>query len=195
MRPLAGLGSVTIVAGLVLGCEAVRSIEPVIPESEAIFEPALVGTWESGSEEQVVVARDGDEYDLLFTGPRGDVAEFDARLGYLGGRVVLEVSPAASERHGSDPSDESIPASHMVFFLDLRADTLSIATLDADSALRMLNDGRLDLPFVAERRQGAHDILLTATSDRLRSELSDYVNRPGVIDGAGRGRLHRVAGQ
>ena len=61
------------------------ALDAIVPETEAIFDPRLVGTWELvSSSDRAVISRASDHtYAIEFTS-EGKVSRFQARLGSLG---------------------------------------------------------------------------------------------------------------
>ena len=76
------LGPVVVLTGCVL------SIDPIVPETEATFDPRLLGAWEevSGSDRAVVSRAAQNTYAIEYTSD-GKVGRFEARLGRLGERM------------------------------------------------------------------------------------------------------------
>lgn len=177
----ARVAAVLIVTALTVGCEVVTSREPVVPASSTRYDSTLVGTWapEDGGG-RAVVTRDGDGYDLEYF--EGEQAlRFDARLGALGSRRVLELSPVADAGAGAEADADPEVANRILLFLRWEGKALRFAILEPDSVRRMLDDGRLDLPYLIEERHGGREVVLTAETDRLRAELAGYADRPGVL--------------
>ncbi|MFW6039767.1 MAG: hypothetical protein ACOC9N_01675 [Gemmatimonadota bacterium] len=173
-----------VAAALTAGCEVVATREPVVPPAAAVFDSTLVGTWSPAGdgETRAVVTRDGDEYDVEYV--EGDrTVRFDARLGVLGTRPVLDLVPAADPGPGSEGEVDAGPevANRLPLLLRWEGEALRFAILEPDSVRGMLSDGRLDLPYVVEERHGGREIVLTAETDRLRAELAGYVDGPGVL--------------
>ena len=115
MRGPARCGLVVLAAALGAACGDVRSIEPAVRDADAVEQPALVGRWVIPDTSQIDIARlPGQEpryvlqtrsleaqRDTADFGTDADsVTWFDARVGRVGGRLVLELK--ASER--SDPT-------------------------------------------------------------------------------------------
>ena len=171
------------------GC-VVATVEPVIPESEATFEPGLLGTWrETPGSDLVEVVRSGsDGYSLRYVS--GERAYgYRARAGRLGDRRVLEVWPTPAE--GESPAiDEGrfIPGRQLLA-LDLQADRAETAFLELDTLRAAWLRGEVRIPHLAR----GDDVLLTGSTDELRSALREYVTRPGVF--GGRTVWRRVTGR
>lgn len=93
VRTLPEFGKVLGLAILLIsGC--VLSVDPVISESGATFNPRLLGAWEevSGPGRAVVSRAAQNRYAIDYTSD-GTTGRFEARLGRPGDRLVLDVWP------------------------------------------------------------------------------------------------------
>ena len=167
-----GVGLAAILGGCVL------SVEPVIGEADATFDPRLLGTWEevSGSD-RAVISRDVENtYALEYTGD-GKVSRFEARLGRLGGHVVLDVWPAArSDDQPSRYPDFLIPG-HALLALDIGPDEVRVAALEPDSLLMALRSGQLRLAHESSRER----LILHGTTAQVHAALAAHLARPGAL--------------
>jgi hypothetical protein len=159
------------------GC--VLSVEPVVPETEAIFEEGLLGTWEDQDFNRLVISRASDSRRTISMFP-SDYAEkiylvsdasgagsagFLARLGRLGDALVMEVFPRAEVR------------GHVLLVVELRPDLVRWQALDPTKLVAALEAGDLRLAY---RRLG-RDVLLREPSATLREQLAGHVLRPGAL--------------
>src|SRR6185295_20095583 len=99
MRRLACLLSMVL-------CGCVVSVQPVVSAAASTFDTRLLGTWgEADGKDRVVITRgDSNAYDIEYTDSDGKVGTFEARLGKLGTRTVLDMQPAPRE---SSPMPEA----------------------------------------------------------------------------------------
>ena len=174
--------------GVALACalaatSCVLTIDDVISPSESMFDPALLGTWvgtwegESAPARSVVSAADGSGYFVDYTAEDGErTGSFQARLGRLGGRLVLEVWPAGDAGETPVQADLAVPG-HMVFFMDSIAGGLRLSAFHQDSVAYALEQGTLRLP---SRTLEGRTILLGAT-DTLRAVLGPLVARGDLL--------------
>lgn len=175
-----GVPDVRIVPGVILvvsGC--VLSIDPVIPEPGAIFDQRLIGTWEevSGSDRAVVSRAAANTYAIEYT-TGGKVGRLEARLGRLGGRLVLDVWPAPRDSGVVGPYTALLIGGHLLLDVDVSPDDeVRIALLEPDSLLAALHAGQLPL---GHRRSGDH-LVLYGTTDELRATLGSHIGRPGAM--------------
>ena len=112
IRALLKLGIALGLAVVLSGC--VLSVDPVISESGATFDPRLLGMWEevSGSDRAVVSRAAENTYAIEYTSD-GKVGRFEARLGRLGDRLVLDVWPAPRDKDLPQPYAGLLVAGHL----------------------------------------------------------------------------------
>jgi hypothetical protein len=177
VRARRGVCGALWLAVMMSGC--VLSIDPVIPESGALLDERLIGNWEqaSGGDLAVVSRGTGGTYLIEYTSD-GRVSWFEARLGRLGKRLVLDVWPAPPDslQHQHDAS-LMVPG-HVLFSLDIGSDLVQIAPLEGDSLLEALRSGRVRLVH----RESRDRLILQGTTAQLRAALTPYLERPGAFD-------------
>ncbi|MGA2263860.1 MAG: DUF4185 domain-containing protein [Acidobacteriota bacterium] len=156
----------------------VLSIAPVISESDATFDPRLLGTWEevSGSDRAVVSRAAGNTYTIEY-GDDGKAGRFEARLGRLGEHLVLDVWPTPRDSDLPKPYAGLLLAGHMFFALNVDPDEIHVAALEPDSLLAALGAGQVKL---AHGRSG-DQLILHGTTEQLRSALGPYLARSGAL--------------
>jgi hypothetical protein len=166
------------------GCSLVLSVDPIILESEAAFDPRLIGSWEGvDSSERATITHDGKEYSIEYTegaGPPGNESSthlFGGRLGRLGERLVLDVWP---EREGGSVHDALLLPAHLLIQIEIEADEIRMATLDHDAMAAALERGGLSLAH--SRREEGDLLLLLASSSELRSALGPYLETPEALE-------------
>lgn len=162
----------------VLLSDCVVSVDPVVTETSAIFDPRLLGSWEEveGSEEATVSRGPGNTY-IVKLASGGSVSRFEARLGRLGDLPVLEVSAAADDSTLLGPDAPMAVAGHVLLALDVGSDEIRVQLLDPDSLLAALNAGEVPLHHRATDDQ----LVLHGATGELRSALGPYVLRPGAL--------------
>jgi hypothetical protein len=162
-RALSAAGTALGLAVLLGGC--VGSDEPVIPESEAIFDPRLVGTWVALS---FLPDVEGDQSFMLL-----------GRLGHLDEHLVMEVSPYLSS---DDPPAREYNLAVLEFDpipeSQIGPDELLVRMLSADHLAEALESGELHL---AHRRIGKNEVILENPTLELRDELVAYLELPDVL--------------
>lgn len=158
------------------GC--VLSIEPVISESESTYDSRLLGEWEqvSGSDRAVVSAGQDNTYVIEYSSDRR-VGRFQARLGVLGGLQVLDIWPTPSDEDQEQPQAGFLIAGHALLSIEIDQDEVSVAGLEPDPLLASIRAGSVKATF----RQNEDQLILTGTTEELRSMLSPYLLRSGVL--------------
>src|SRR5262249_52392812 len=118
----------TVVLGVAIvlsGC--VLSIDPVVSETGATFDAGLLGTWEevSGSDRARVSRSAENTYVIEYTS-EGKVGRFEARLGWLGKRLMLDLWPAPREEDLLQPYAGLLVAGHLLLALDVGPDEIRV---------------------------------------------------------------------
>lgn len=169
-------GSSFAVCILLAGC--VVSSDPVVTDSDATFDPRLLGSWEEvhGTDRASVSREGASSYTIAYTEEHGRTGRFAARLGRLGERQVLDVWPAPGAHELPDVYGSSLLPGHILLALEIDSDRVSVSTLEPDSLGAALRSGRLRLGY----ERGDDRLLLRAATAQLRSALQSFVARAGA---------------
>lgn len=169
--------AVLLLAGLSSGC--VVSAGPLIPEHEASFDTGLLGTWEAedSSERAVVTRGDGRLYRIEYRTEDGDEGRFEALLGRIGDRVVLDVWPAPRGNDVSDAYDGLLIPGHVPIAIELDGDRLQLAVIEPDALQAALEDGSVGLTATETDEQ----LVLHGTSAELGAALGAFFARDGAL--------------
>ena len=167
------------VLGLILlmsGCPL--SIEPVVRESDATFDQRLLGTWaEVASSERAVISRAAEnKYAIEYTS-NGKVGRFEARLGRLGDRLLLDVWPVPEETDLPAPYAGLLVSGHLLLTLEIDAQEIRTSIINPSSLLTALSAGTVRLPHTRSRDR----LLLHGTTEELRSTLGAFLARSGAL--------------
>lgn len=177
---------VWLVAGALGGC--VVSVQPVVTVAASSFDASLLGKWaEVGSKDRITVSRgDANLYEIEYTDGTGKTGQFEARLGWLGQRTVLDVQPAPRE---SSPMPEaaSFIRGHILYAITIAPDTIKIALLDPKALRAAVKSKAVVLSSFDDHDQ----LVLTGSTDELRRALASYIERPGALDEPSRWRRLR----
>lgn len=165
-------------AFLLTGCE-VRSLRPLVTDVDAIFDPALLGTWvEKGDEQGVMMKfrKSGEKgYQMTLETAKG-ATHFDARLIQLRSSKILDLSPQLGQSHDEDDSslyyNHLIPT-HSFARINVKNSTLSISSLSHDNLKSLIAQGQLDIGHVVLDNDV---ILLTAGTPELQRFLSQHAD-------------------
>jgi hypothetical protein len=160
---------------LLIGCAL--SINPIIPESDAIFDTRLLGNWKDiSSSDQASISRGtANSYEIEYTSD-GKTGRFEARLGHLGEHLILDVWPKPHIGDISDPYADMLITGHLQLFLEVSDNEIAVATIDPDSLLSALQSGKVKLPY-----KNSTEFILTGTTEELRKNLVQYIANPKVL--------------
>jgi hypothetical protein len=164
----------------------VLSIEPLIPESESVFEPALLGTWALEGEGDTATFRRAGEtgYVIDYIDGGGEHGRFEGRIGWLGEHMLLEVAPVLPEMDASDGYTALLLTGKVWFVVTAGNGEVRAAQVEGDSLRAHLARGDLWTPHLRDvvHGGGGNDhLLLTGTTAELRTWLARYLERPGVL--------------
>jgi hypothetical protein len=161
---------------LLTGC--VVSTDAVVPESDATWDPRLLGSWEEvdGTDRAVVSRAAANTYAIEYTNDKGRTGRFEGRLGRLGGRPVLDIWPVPRANDLPDPYGSSLLPGHVLLALDIDTNRVSVSTLEPDSLAPALRSGAVRLAYEWSEDR----LLLRASTRQLRDALLPYVARAGA---------------
>jgi hypothetical protein len=169
-------GMVIALAVHLAGCEQIEvgSVEPIIPRSEAIFDPELIGLWESDEAEgSVALFREssgGDAYSFWAFDDK--CAGSEVRLGRLGKHLAIESS--CLDRIGDDLS---LPHHRLLVLEKIGPDEIHTWKLDSEVLLEALQAGEVRLAY----RARDDEVILYDSAANVREQLTTYLDRPGVL--------------
>ena len=167
------------------GC--VYSVESVITESGATFDARLLGAWEEvgGPDRAVVTGSARNGYTIEYASD-DTVKRYEARLGRLGDRLILDVS-VPPEGGRSKPSGEPPTAWHLAFALDVGEDEIRVAIINGDSLAAAIRAGRVRLDAHTRSAScpqmcAANALILSSTTEDLRAALGPYLASAGALE-------------
>jgi hypothetical protein len=85
---------------ILTGCDspALLSLDPVVTDQEAVFDPTLLGTWGSNQDKDLCIfRRDGDSGYAITYVSGSDARQFTARLFRVGEASMLDLTPESSD--------------------------------------------------------------------------------------------------
>lgn len=204
---LRGVLCAGIAAFALVGCSDVVSLAPAVTNEEAIELPALVGRWrvvdtltggmdQSDTSRVEVQRREGPTPNYLieywnFSAPdSGQVAEpvrprmFNARVGRVGGSLLLELRPskeadtllAAVDR----TYDPALQATYQTFRIEVDSTTFRVLLFEADSVQEAVRDGRCPGPFFVDPDSSNH-MVLTGSSEQVLAIWACVSTLPGIM--------------
>jgi hypothetical protein len=189
-----------LAAALALACGDVRSLAPALDATHAESRLDLLGRWEIPDTATLEIRPDSGHaprlifrfQDLASSAERGTaravkVLSFEAHVGRLAGRNVIEFTPATRDdptlRELVQSYNPLLTPAYAIIGFDLRGDELRLAALAADSAERRA-------PEVL-RRPGCRspyyigadgDLVLTGTSREARAAYACLIRAWGFED-------------
>jgi hypothetical protein len=162
-------------------CGCVVSVQPVVPAATSTFDTRLLGTWgEADGKTRVVISRgDSNTYELAYTDGDGKVGSFEARLGKVGTRTVLDVQPAPRESHPM-PEAASLIRGHMLYVLSIAPDSVLVSMLNRKTLREAMKSKSVALAGFDDGDQ----VVLTGTTAELNRAMAGYLDRPRALDEA-----------
>lgn len=165
--------------GLAVGLgSCVLSVDPIVAESDAIFDARLLGVWEEadGSDRAVFTRAAESTYTIEYTSNEG-VGRFEARLGPLGEHLVLDVWPVPKRSEIARPYDGLLLAGHSLLAIVVGADQVRVQPLNDDALLAALETGKVALAH----RETKTQLVLHGSTGHLRSALGPYLASAGAL--------------
>ncbi|MGH7689973.1 MAG: DUF4185 domain-containing protein, partial [Gemmatimonadaceae bacterium] len=139
---------------------------------------------ESGSDAAVITRGAPNTYVIAYTTSENGsarVGRFNARLGPLGHRTLLDVWPAPAANDLPAPHTDLMVGGHALFDIDVHPDVVHLTMLDVDSLSAALQSGALRLRSTRSRNR----LILLGTTAELRTALLGYLSRPGALGDPG----------
>ncbi|MCA1733232.1 MAG: DUF4185 domain-containing protein, partial [Acidobacteria bacterium] len=176
-----GIAGLTLALSLILG-GCVLSVEPVVSESDAIFDPRILGCWEEvDGSDRIRVTREDGEYAIEYmegaeAAGKQETSTFGGRLGRLDEWTVLDVWPT---RQGElNAHDQMLLQGHLLVRLEIGSEEITTAIIDPDRMTEALAQGELSLAYTSKEGEPP---ILRGSSDELRSALGSYIAKPDVL--------------
>lgn len=187
MKSLLSFG--TILAALFLvGC--VRSTQPFVQESQAIYDPSLVGTWTDGESNTIIIK--GDEparsYTATLKDKEGKAGHFTLHLAKVQEKLLLDIAPLGDDLDQSaDVYKSFLLPVHSFFLVEKTAGGMSIRTMEADWLKKLLTDHPDAIPHA---RADGDSIILTASTEQIQDFVLKHIDTDGAYGKPG--ELKRV---
>jgi hypothetical protein len=163
------LGVGLLMCGLI-GC--VYHIDSAIPDDLVRTSSVLLGTWYSENSSRVEISSTQCQtYRLEYRDSHGTKRSFYGRLGELGEHTVFEVWPAHAD------AEDTWPVGRLLFVLDVRGDEIRTSSLNIDSVGAALQREGDRFPHLVSQ----DDLILTASTHVLITQLKQYVNTAGFL--------------
>ena len=161
-----------LAAALMLGA-CVYTVDNAIPPGQASLDPALIGTWITGSDTAVVSAGTGGTYRIRYSGDDGQAVHFEGRAGRLGQRTILELIPL----FGGDETGDW-PVGKLLVVVSVSAGELTTQFPSADAVRAAIARDPVGMPHI----RSGNDIILTAPTAQLVPALRAILDRPDALE-------------
>lgn len=176
IRSMQMLGIILAVSVGLPGC--VLSLDPVISESDSTYDSRLLGSWEeaSSSDRAVISSGADNSYVIEYMNDK-QAGRFQARLGVLEDRQVLDIWPAPSEEAQEQPEAGLLVAGHLLLAIEIDQDEISVTGFEPDPLLASIRAGDVKASY----RQNEGQLILTGTTEELQFALGPYLSRSGAL--------------
>jgi hypothetical protein len=164
------------------GC-APSSVHPLYTDQDAVVDPALEGTWSSGSDQKAELGfqKSGDhKYDLaiLCKGDKSECPNTEVRqndevnLVRLGGQLFMDLAFKDQTIDGVEVDEPlGVLHAHVIVKVKISGDELAYATLDEEAIRKQSISGSSPLDYY----QMSNEIMLvTAQTEALRAFVSAH---------------------
>jgi hypothetical protein len=165
----------TLAGTMCVGCSTLASLDPFIPEQEAVTDKALPGVWQNAKGDDTYIIRQDDKgYSILYMSGGSAPSRFHALVTRVGGAELLDLVSA-------DDNAFQIQPHHLVRVWPEGA-TLRWAFLDSDwmkeQAARQLSTRKLeDRLLISASPEAAHALMLKHASDERAIHDTETLTR------------------
>jgi len=165
------------------GCIVV-SISPLCPDKDAVFEPALVGTWRESPTSSYTLSKQGENAYRIDIIDREDRGTMIGHLIRLDGTLFMDVMPTGDWKGLGVPEKtvETLDGWYMPLHYFIRVNqvtpSLSVSAVD-ETWLRDYLEGH---PAALAHTTRNGDALLTASTADLQKFFRQHANTPGAFE-------------
>jgi len=165
------------------GCIVV-SISPLCPDKDAVFEPALVGTWRESPTSSYTLSKQGENAYRIDIIDREDRGTMTGHLIRLDGTLFLDVMPTGDWKGLGVPEKtvETLDGWYMPLHYFIRVNqvtpSLSVSAVD-ETWLREYLEGH---PAALAHTTRNGDLLLTASTADLQRLFRELAKTPGAFE-------------
>ena len=150
-------------AALLAGCPA-RSIHPLFTEKDAVFNSALIGSWDNKDEIYTFEKLKESIYRLVIRSrEENDSSVYSVMLGKIGQSWFFDSFPIVNS------NEHHYMSVHVFTRMVLQGDSLTIATLEDDWLLKMIEEKKIKIGHI--RRE--NEIILTASTKELQKLFAE----------------------
>jgi hypothetical protein len=169
---------------LLAACGPVLSIHPLYTDKDAVFDPALVGTWvdpHDSSSAPIIFERSSNNSYKAITRLDKDTSVdqiFEAHLVKLNGRLFLDAVQTKNRISGQEEDMGIAVPGHMFARVSIEGDSLRLDLLDQDWIKDQLATGKTSIGH--EEVDG--DIVLTASTSKLQEFIVEHAGDKGAFE-------------
>lgn len=188
-----GLVVAALAACFVAGCAS--SVSPLYTTSDAVSDPAVVGTWLGGDKNdqstvRIAANRNGSYEVTVHDLKSGDDSIYSAHLVNLGGKSFADLLLTDYRRAGQSADlPFGAVALHEIVQYQLKGEDLSVSAIDADALGKASEQPGFPLQIRATRENAGSEtngdtIILSNTGDLRRyfsAHPSDIFGKPTVL--------------
>lgn len=169
----------------VAGCAS--TVSPLYLKTDAVTDPAIVGTWTSTDKDnpgtvRIEAMKDGS-YEVSLLGDKSaDAAVYDARLVKLGGASFADLLLTKLHRNGEDVDLPwgAVPL-HQIVKYQVAGDDLTLSLIGNDALRNSARQPGFPLRFQDTKENG--DLVILSSTDELRRYFSSHP--AGIFGDAG----------
>lgn len=170
----------------VSACIITTSVNPVYDDDALVFDPGLLGTWESAdkNDDEVLQFQPGNNNSYHLYSPDGEASGFMIiHLADIGEHRYFDACVGKSLE--TDPTPDDHTSEHIFFRFDRDGDELRFALLNDTWLKENLENGSLQLPYeLVERTKGEEEdkrVRITATTEELQQFLIQHQDNPNLF--------------
>lgn len=162
----------------------VVSISPLATDKDAVFEPALVGTWTASPTERYVVSKLGEKAYKIEIFDEKDKTTMTGRVFRLDGVLFLDITPGAGWTELGVPEttagllkDWFLPL-HLFARINQVTPSLSVSAVNETWLKEFLKEH----PAALAHTYRDSDVVLTGSTEDIRGFLRAHANTPGAFE-------------
>jgi hypothetical protein len=169
------------VCGLLTMCGCMPlSLVPYYTEKDLVLEPALIGTWNPGDDdnEQVIFEQaDSTGYTLIDRDSTGEI-HFDVHLFKLGGKMFMDLFPQDVGGRMNPLLEEHLVPGHSLLRVDQIEPTLITASLNDTWMKERMKENPKALAHVLTDDR----LVLTASTEEIQAFVKKHIADKGAFD-------------
>ncbi len=173
------LTSILLIGAFALSVGCVRSLYPIYTDNDLVFEPGLVGRWaeENSKATWAFSKASTNEYELVYTDDAGKQGTFSAHLARVGGKLFLDLFPAAAELKENDFYQFHLIRVHTFAYVRQIEPTLQMTFPDPEWLKNYVKDN----PDSIRHETIENEVVLTAPTKELQNFWLKHTDTQGAF--------------